>query len=263
MNKNITAQFFFFFAAMIVYPMVDDSVIPNSSYMIYEGQEEVLGGVPASSGQVTFYTNNGDPIKTVEHQFCFYAMERKLDQTAPKPQPVSYKIENRPITAMNSAKTEGASYIDLILFFDKNGNEIKRYYYDKINNQITIFWERGSERGASVYAFKSHKDLKTFKDFPLDLSVVYKKIYHVFKNSKHEKLLRRAIYSADLEKTEKILSKYPKLRTKKIHKDLLPIQLAYICKNDAIMRSLLDYGSNLSSKDYWKQYTAFCLVIDK
>ena len=173
MNKYITALSFVFLTVAISYPMehIDKSIIPNSSYMIYEDEQTMTGGVPASSRQVTFYTPTGDPIKTIEHHFCFYAMNRKLDQSAPKPQPIAYQIKYWPAISLGWGMTKGVPG-DFIAFYDKNGNEIKRYRYDKTNNQITVFSETENTRNTRTYDFKSESELRMLKEFPLDLSIV-------------------------------------------------------------------------------------------
>ena len=169
MNNYITILSFAFLTTTISYPMekVDNTVIPNSSYMIYEGQYGIISGVPNTSRNVTFYTCNGDPIATEEHYFRFRLMSRKLDPAAPKPQPIKYEIKYWPAVSCPDGMKKGVPG-DFILFYDKNGNQIKSYRYDKTQNQITVFTETGS----NVYQFNSSEDPKALTNFPLDLSVV-------------------------------------------------------------------------------------------
>lgn len=149
---------------------VDDSVVPNSSYMIYEGVQGIVGEVPATSRYVTFYTCNGDPIQKVEHHFCFSVMERKLDRLAPKPMPVAYQIKYWPAISIGFGLKEWALG-DFIIFYDKNNNKIASYRYDSVHGQITVFIETHT----ITYNFDKLVDRKTWSDFPLNLIMLFQR----------------------------------------------------------------------------------------
>lgn len=100
----------------------DETVVPNSSYVIYEGQSE-MGGVPAKSKLVTFYTCDGDAIVTIPHGFRFPVIERKLDKTAPKPRPTAFKRIWWPAIRLGFGMTKGVPGY-MVIFYDKNGNAI-------------------------------------------------------------------------------------------------------------------------------------------
>lgn len=174
MKKYIAMTVIVFLIAGTSYAMqsvVYTSVIPEASYLVYDGDSDgdIVGGVSASSRNVTFYTFDGNPITTIEHGSRFFAMSRKLDRSAPKPRPLTYKIKCWPDIRIGFGLAKGGS-VDFILFYDKNGNKIDSFCYDKVNRQITIF----SETVTKKYHFNTLKDLRGLDilDFPLDLSIV-------------------------------------------------------------------------------------------
>jgi hypothetical protein len=108
---------------------VDPSVIPNASYLIYEGAADIVGGIPTSSRLVTFYTCDGTPLQQMNHQFKFPMMNRKLDQSAPKPRPTAYALTYWPAIQIGFGMTKGKPG-DFIVFYDQHGNRIESFRYD-------------------------------------------------------------------------------------------------------------------------------------
>jgi hypothetical protein len=133
---------------------VDPSVIPNASYLIYEGAADIVGGIPTSSRLVTFYTCDGTPLQQMNHQFKFPVMTRKLDQSAPKPRPTTYTLAYWPAIQIGFGMTKGKPG-DFIIFYDQHGNRIESFRYD------------GSKPAGK-------DDLLKFSE-KLDLSIVIKK----------------------------------------------------------------------------------------
>lgn len=143
----------------------DDSVVPNASYVIYEGDTGVPGGVPHHSRYVTFYSSCGDLIKKIEHNFDFQLIEKRLDSAAPKPQPTKYKIKHCPGISLGFGfKSEPR---DFVVFYDKNGNKIDKFLYDKNNDEMetTIFSETVNHK-----KYKLQDLLVDSNSFLLDLS---------------------------------------------------------------------------------------------
>jgi hypothetical protein len=120
----------------------EETVIPQASYLIYEGAGEI-GGVAGGSKKVTFYTFDGNPIKTIEHHFRFPQMDRLLDPQAPKPQPTRYAVIYWPAISIGWG-TKGMPG-HFIHFFDKNNNKINSYRLDTSKpNALTEFDEKPS-----------------------------------------------------------------------------------------------------------------------
>jgi hypothetical protein len=153
-------------------PANSREIIPHASYVIYEGASKtgIGSGVPGTSRQVTFYTSNGEPIKTEPFEMCcFSAVERKLDPSAPKPQPTTYKIKFWPAFHLGLVTsifglTKGSPG-DFIVFHDKNGNIIDSHRYNKESDKVTVFTENKTRH----YCLSDV--LTTDNDFPLDLSI--------------------------------------------------------------------------------------------
>lgn len=141
------------------------TVIRDASYVVYK------------NSLATFYTFDGKKIESDPHRTHFEYMEQQLDSSAKKPQPTTYKLEYWPA---NGKKMPG----DFITFYDKNGNEIRRYRFCEKNNTITVFDSAkpktyttfddlfGSTK-TKTYTFDASNPQAT-QDFPLDLSIVKK-----------------------------------------------------------------------------------------
>ncbi len=100
---------------------------------MYEGATSITGGVPASSKLVTFYTFDGQPLKTIEHKFRFPIIERKLDQMAPKPRPTECEVKYWPAIQLGFGMRKGEPG-NFIIFYDKNGNIITRERFNENSN---------------------------------------------------------------------------------------------------------------------------------
>ncbi len=133
---------------------VDDSVVPGAAYLVYEGTpKDVLGGVPAHSQYVTFYSADGDALKTVAHGSQWPAMARKLDPNAPKPKPVKYAVSYWPGVTVGSGKTKGVPG-DFIIFYDKHDNKVASYRYDRITKSVLLSKD-GQKKSCPIAALKT------------------------------------------------------------------------------------------------------------
>jgi hypothetical protein len=141
--------------------------IKDASYVIYEGSETSLsGGISGKSKYAYFYSYDGDLLEVVEHKLDLN-MHKKLDPEAPKPKPVRWAIEHWPAVELwLGGPTKGVPS-DRIAFYDKNGNIIENYLYDKEtkiasvfpNKEFCMVFEKGAEELTSL-------------NFPLDLSKI-------------------------------------------------------------------------------------------
>ena len=108
---------------------MNNYIIEGASYCVYEGgptKDSSLthtSGIIGGSKVVTFYTFDGEPIKTIEHKFHFPLIEAKLDPAAPKPKPVSFRKIWWPAFDVGFGLTKGTPGY-AVLFHDKNGNRI-------------------------------------------------------------------------------------------------------------------------------------------
>jgi hypothetical protein len=112
----------------------DTNTILGASYHFYEGGltkfssiTNLPGEVSKESKYITFYTFDGNPIITIEHNFDFALMNAKLDSSALPPKPVSYKKFWWPTfkakdTLILESVIAQSGYV--VLFHDKNGNRI-------------------------------------------------------------------------------------------------------------------------------------------
>jgi|GEM_PF-4957048 len=126
-----------------LYSMDNDEtgVIPRASYFVYEGNEGnksyVIMGVPSGSKQVTFYTYDGEAIRTTGYQLGnFQAVEKRLDPMAPKPQPVAYSIKYWECLIGVGYKGVPGHFI---VFHDKHGNQIQRFRFEKNKTDVAEF----------------------------------------------------------------------------------------------------------------------------
>lgn len=132
----------------------DDSIVPNSSYVVHKVETDIAGGMPVSSKFATFYTAQGDPITSIEYGFT---LQQKVDSKASKPQPVRYEIKYLPAIKFAYGVIEGGNYI---FFYDKNGNIINRFRYDKSSDEISV----------DNVSYKLSDVINDSNSFPLDLS---------------------------------------------------------------------------------------------
>lgn len=145
-----------------------DEIIPHASYFICEGVDarSVVGGMSPTSKYAIFYSFDGNPIAKREHKFHFSAMEALLDPKAPKPQPVLCVVQQ--VLAASLGKKGPAGWF--VVFYDKNGNQIKRYNYNRECHIITLFdGEHDGEYSFTDYELNESKPYAMHAKFPLDL----------------------------------------------------------------------------------------------
>ena len=121
---------------------IDRSVVPGASYVVYEGgptEDSPITVVPPGASfdsmAATFYTFDGIPITTINHRFQFDNVTCKLDKTAPKPKPVSYKRAYWASPGLETKVDPGF----VILFHDKNGNRIGWNRMNAPDQDVTSF----------------------------------------------------------------------------------------------------------------------------
>lgn len=102
-------------------------IIKNASYLVYEKQNNITGGVPLESQKATFYSHKGNALVTVAHNHHFRSMSKRLDPTAYKPQPTYFKIEYMRESKKNSGIIQPSGYY--VIFFDKNRNAVRPAFY--------------------------------------------------------------------------------------------------------------------------------------
>src|SRR5690349_9619970 len=101
--------------------------VARASYVIYSHQD-MLGGhsyIPSYEQTATFYTFNGDHLRTVDitpqnHN----RLPDLVDRAAPKPQPVRSEVQYWPAIKIGFGMTKGVPG-DFIMFRDKHGNCIE------------------------------------------------------------------------------------------------------------------------------------------
>jgi hypothetical protein len=155
------------------------AVIPNSSYLIYENSDNNPpgGSIPGSSINVSFYTYDGNVIDTIQHHFS--SMSSRLDPVAAKPQPTTFAIKE-----WAGAYLAWLSFIfgmregtpgTFVCFYDKNGNMIKCYRYDRDTQHLFLVGIEGYYphlESSSTIVFDPANPSSIPADFPLDLSIV-------------------------------------------------------------------------------------------
>jgi hypothetical protein len=154
-------------------PRLDD--IPGASYAVFEGSKK--------SGNVTFYTFDGNPIITVPAHLAYHVYLKvnslRLDPSAPKPQPVTYEI--KPVSKIfKSGKST-------LFFYDKHNNVIAEFECYKKSNSFSIIFKDptvkpgyiGALTTVTAPSWASLKDIITpMKCCLLDLSCVAEKPKH-------------------------------------------------------------------------------------
>lgn len=138
-------------------------IVPHASYVVYNGYMKISGGAPTRSRRATFYTYDGNPLQTIEHNQCFDAMRRKIDPRAPKPQPAFCGIISW------SGPCAGNEAGDYLRFFDKNYRNIRTYRYNKETGVLTTTSANGHR---ATYHFRTLEELKSLEAFPLDVSAI-------------------------------------------------------------------------------------------
>lgn len=120
----------------------DTHVIPGASYLVYEYSPtkfssimRIPGQVAKKSKTVTFYTFDGTPITTIEHNFEFEKMNSMLDCNAPAPKPFSYKRIWMPAFKISHEQLiVEAGYV--VLFHDKDGYRISWEVLNTVDEDI-------------------------------------------------------------------------------------------------------------------------------
>lgn len=128
------------------------SMVPGASYCVQTSNQT----------DINFYTFDGNFIATSSlESLPFHKDSRlrlivnRLDPDAPKPQPVTCKIQP------GQRQTDWA-----ICFYDKNGHPVKRYRYDKEKSEIIVLFMEGARH----FQFDQSNPTTIDPDFPLDLS---------------------------------------------------------------------------------------------
>ncbi len=135
----------------------NNSVIRGASYCVYEGDTGITGGILMSSRFVTFYTFDGNEIKTIAHNHEPHVIEKKLDTMAPKPQPTTYQIKYWAAHQIGFGLQKGVSG-NFIVFYDKNGNKINSHRYN----------DTASEEGDNLEQFADKFDLSIATKLPTE-----------------------------------------------------------------------------------------------
>lgn len=138
---------------------MDSSIIKNSSYYIYERSPtknspitHIPGGIYRDCKTVTFYTYDGNPIVTMEHNSQFSIMDNKLDPKARKPRPVSFKRIWWPGFDIG---IKAAGYA--VFFHDKNGNRIGWEKMESADSDVKELTEFDLSKAYEELADFSHK----------------------------------------------------------------------------------------------------------
>lgn len=83
----------------------------------------------------TFYTFDGNPIATINHECRFDIIDAKLDKTAPNPKPVSCRRAYWSSIGLGTKVEPGF----VVLFHDKNDNRIGWSRMNDPDQDITPF----------------------------------------------------------------------------------------------------------------------------
>lgn len=141
-------------------------VIPGASYYVQTSQESA-----------SFYSFDGNFIKTVEYPAWASGIEARLDSSAPKPRPVACEVsywKAFPVYLGGIRVATKGVPGDMIIFFDKKGNEINRFRYDRTTGKIKIATCGIGQKGLVSYGKSIYKaeDFKGCEDFPLDVQAI-------------------------------------------------------------------------------------------
>jgi hypothetical protein len=148
--------------------------IKGASYLVYEGEESISpfrDVIPEKSRFVTFYTADGEKLKTLPLVDRYGSdMEQLLDKTA-KPQPHSCVLKWWPSECLSFGMYMG-KYCWHVVFYDKQGNRI--VFYDKKGNLLGSCHCYDREKHTislndNEYFFDESNPGSISKDFPLDL----------------------------------------------------------------------------------------------
>lgn len=160
----------FFMTFSFVLQSMIDLPFPNAAYFVYDDADFCSGKASPRSTYIFFYTFDGDEICNAPHNQQFLDFERRLDQSAPKPQPEWFlTMEWSGFDADGNRRGKPGWFI---IFFDKNRFRIGSYRCDQNGNNITAFISENGAIRTKIYDFDPSNPSNTDLSFPLDLSVV-------------------------------------------------------------------------------------------
>lgn len=91
-------------------------------------EQKWLWELPTNSKRITFYTCDGNPIKTTEYSIGRFEGVRKcLDPAAPRPQPTKYSIKYWECWIGFVYKGVPGHFM---VFHDKHGNQIESFRFE-------------------------------------------------------------------------------------------------------------------------------------
>lgn len=116
-------------------------VIPDSSYVIFQNSANMLGTIPGDSKYATFFSFDGIPLYTTEHNHEFNKMRKLLDPMAPKPRPVFATLRYWSGVELDPNMPAKGTPRDLLVFSDQHRNTIlsfpfKKYPQKKVNSYL-------------------------------------------------------------------------------------------------------------------------------
>lgn len=159
---------------------IDDTIIPQASYLVYE--RDFGNGPDSLSKEVTFYTFDGNPIITMEHHWTTRTeLLKKIDPSAPKPQPVSYEISKPRSVWDPFLVVMGVQPPCFIIFYDQHDNVIAKFDCYKKRKTLSIIVRNPAVQPGRIGEFTritvpNFEFLKTNNVIiPLDLSRVSEK----------------------------------------------------------------------------------------
>ena len=147
--------------AIWAYTPLAAEIIPNAAYAIVKKEgswfNRFFENITRQSRlpyKTIFYTFDGNPITEVAGIIELHNIKQQLDPSAPKPQPVTFKI----IRHTGAFITTPQHYIH---FYDKNGNEIAWFIYD---GTLPIKADELKKYEATRKKFIKQLDLSIVKD---------------------------------------------------------------------------------------------------
>jgi hypothetical protein len=148
----------------------DDQVIKGAAYYVYENTDPKSGYIVMGSKHVTFYTHDGQKLVTLATEGFLEPQNFRLDPAAPRPQPATFRLISFP--RIREQGPEG----DWVAFFDKHGNRIKGYEYDKETQGLFIAFDQITKEEINVEFplndLEKIRSIQPRSNFRLDLSIV-------------------------------------------------------------------------------------------
>lgn len=165
-----------------------ENLILGASYVIYEGDTDIVRNIPYESKRAFFFTYDGDLIKEEFHNFNEKKMNSMLDPNARKPQPTKITIEYWPDAKISPANEHHGYFI---VFYDKNNNKIISFRTDDEKKRI-VYAHTNLVYKACL--FNKDKIIMELPDFPLDLSIATGPIEVCRRNDESEYDLNDSIW---------------------------------------------------------------------